>query len=104
MERLSQLKTFLENDPKDPFLLFAIAKEYEKQSDLESAETYYKKILEVDPDYVGLYYHYGKLKVLNGDFAKAIDLYDKGMKVAKSQSDQHAYSELAGAKLEIDDD
>jgi tetratricopeptide (TPR) repeat protein len=102
-KRLQQLLTMLESSPKEAFLRFAIAKEYEKQADWENALSYYLKIETDSPDYVGLYYHLGKLYEQLDDFEKALSTYEKGMQVARNAGDQHALSELAGAKLEIDD-
>jgi len=53
--------TFLEASPDDSFLLFAIAKEHEKAGATDEALEYYLKLTATDPDYVGTYYHLGKL-------------------------------------------
>ncbi len=103
-ERLKQLQNFLEASPDDSFILFAIAKEYEKANDLDTALAYYLKLNTSDPDYVGLYYHLGKLYELKEDLDTAVLTYQNGMEVAKKQGDKHALSELAGAKLNLVDD
>jgi len=102
--RLQQLFTFLDNNPNDSFVLFAIAKEYEKLQDGQQALQYYLKLEGEDPDYVGTYYHLGKLYELQGETTQAFATYKKGMQVARKQGDQHALSELAGAKLSIGDE
>lgn len=102
--RLEQLKGFLANSPDEPFILFAIAKEYESLDDTTNALEYYQKIETAAPDYVGLYYHLGKLYEQLGEDHKAFFTYKKGMEVAKNAGDQHSLSELAGAKLELGDD
>lgn len=102
--RLQQLKTFLQNSPDDAFILFAIAKEYEKLGDREQSLSYYTQLTEKQPDYVGTYYHLGKLQEQLGQPATAFQTYKKGIAIAKSQNDQHAASELAGAKLMLGDD
>lgn len=102
--RLEQLQNFLANSPGDSFILFAIAKEHEKLGNTDSALDYYLQIEVNDSDYVGLYYHLGKLYEMQGDFPTAILSYKKGMAVAKKINDQHALSELAGAKLNLEDD
>ena len=102
--RLQQLFQFLESSPNDPFLLFAIAKEYDSLQAPEKTLEYYLILKEKAPDYVGLYYHLGKLYEGKGDFPEAIATYKKGMEVAKAQGDRHALSELAGAKLGIVDE
>lgn len=103
-KRLKQLFAFLDNNPNDTFVLFALAKEYEKLEDQKKALEYYLKLLEVDINYVGAYYHLGKLYELQGLIEKAFFTYKKGMLIAKKAGDQHALSELAGAKLALGDD
>jgi len=102
--RLTQLFNFLEGSPNDSFILFAIAKEYEKLKNTEKAFEYYLKLTGIDPDYVGTYYHLGKLYEEQQDFRTAFFTYKKGMDAAKKAGDQHALSELAGAKLSLGDD
>jgi tetratricopeptide (TPR) repeat protein len=103
-KRLEQLFNFLQGSPNDSFILFAIAKEYEKLDDKKEALNYYLKLTENDPDYVGTYYHLGKLYEQLDEIPTAFNTYKKGMQIAKKQSDQHAFSELAGAKMELGDD
>lgn len=102
--RLQQLLKFQENNPYDSFLLFAIAKEYEKLNKMEEALAFYQKITTHDPQYVGVYYHLGKLQEKLAETATAFATYKKGMEVARTIGDQHALSELAGAKLNLGDD
>jgi len=102
--RLEQLKGFLADSPDDSFLIFAIAKEYEGLGNQEKALEHYLKLLEEDPDYIGTYYHLGKLYEQQEAFAKAFETYKVGMAIAKKAGDQHALSELAGAKLNLGDD
>jgi len=104
MSRLAQLLDFLNASPDDSFILFALAKEYEKADDIQNAETYYLRIHNHDPDYIGLYYHLGKLYFRQDRLKEAFDIYTEGMRRAKDQGDQHALRELAGARLEIDED
>ena len=103
MTRLEQLQQLLDATPDEPFILFAIAKEYEKGQNLDQALTWYLRLREANPDYVGLYYHLGKLYEEKQELEKALEAYQAGMEVAKTQGDQHALGELAGAKLGIED-
>ena len=104
MSRLNQLFSFLEAQPNEPFILFAIAKEYEGSQDNAKALEYYTRLHETTPQYVGLYYHLGKLYERLNDPDKALEIYKKGMAVAKAEKDMHAYNELAGAKMNVSDD
>ncbi len=95
--RLDKLFEFLEADQNDSFLLYAIATEYNVQNDSENALKYYLKLTENHPDYVGTYYHLGKLQEKLDDKDKAVAAYQKGMEVARAKRDMHALSELQGA-------
>ena len=103
-DRLQQLFSFLKNSPGDSFINFAIAKEYENLGDDKNALKYYLQLVTNDANYVGTYYHLGKLYEKSEDFEKAFSTYKEGMKIAQAQGDQHAFNELAGAKLNLGDD
>lgn len=103
-KRLQQLLTFYEESPEDSFIRFAIAKEYEKLGESDQALEFFQKILHDDPEYVGTYYHLGKLYESRQRPALAFATYKRGMAVARRAGDQHALSELAGAKLNLGDD
>ena len=95
--RLNKLLEFLDNDPNDSFIIYALATEYNSLNDIEKAFYYYLKLINEDPDYVGTYYHLGKLYEQEGEKDKAIDIYQKGMLVARNKRNMHALSELQGA-------
>ena len=103
-KRLKQLMTFLDNSPGEPFIVFAIAKEYEGLGDREKALEYYLKLESSDSDYVGTYYHLGKLYEQLNEDSKAFFTYKRGIEIAKNIGDQHSLSELAGAKMELGDE
>lgn len=103
-DRMRKLLTFLEQSPDDSFLTFAVAKEYETLKQWEDALAWYLKITEKDPDFVGVYYHLGKLYQRLEQPEQAIATYKAGMEAANKAGDRHAYSELAAAKMEIDED
>lgn len=102
-DRLLQLQKFLAQSPGEPFLLFAIAKELEQIDELKAIEAF-EELKTLHPDYVGLYYHLGKLYEKRNEFEKAIAIYETGIKSASSQNDRHAQSELMAAKAEISED
>ncbi|PHN07505.1 tetratricopeptide repeat protein [Flavilitoribacter nigricans] len=104
MDRLEKLLHFLGENPGDNFILFAIAKEYEKMGDDDRALTYFEKLREENAAYVGLYYHLGKLWERKAEPAKAFRIYTQGMDIARRAGDQHALSELAGARLILGDE
>ena len=95
--RLVKLLEFLESDPNDSFILYALATEYNTLNDIENAFKYYLVLINQHPDYVGTYYHLGKLYEKENQKDKAIAIYQKGMQTARTKRDMHALSELQGA-------
>ena len=102
--RLEQLLNFYKSSPEDSFLLFALAKEYEKLGQLQQALVHYLKLHQSDPEYIGLYYHLGKLYEQLDEPQKAWSTYTEGLERSAKAGDQHARSELAGARLNLGDE
>ena len=107
--RLQKLLDFLKNEPNDPFLKYALATEYLSHNDLDKALFYFEDLLSKHPDYVGTYYHVGKLYERLNRKSEAILSYQKGMEVARKAGDNHAFSELQAvynlaAGLDYEDD
>ncbi len=100
--RLDQLLAFHEEDPSDSFVRFALASEYGKLGELEAARDHFEALRDHDPDYVGLYYHLGKLLERMDQLAGAMDVYRSGIARANRISDSHARSELQSALLEAE--
>jgi tetratricopeptide (TPR) repeat protein len=92
--RLDKLLEFLKNEPEDEFLQYALATEYLRLNETDKALQYYENLVINHPDYVGTYYHLGKLYEALNRKPDAISTYEKGMEVAKSKRDNHAFSEL----------
>lgn len=104
MSKMAAIQSMLEANPKDSFLRFALAKEYEKLNEDQTAKAIYEGILDDDPDYVGTYYHLGKTLQRLEEEAAAFHVYTKGMEVCKRNNEAHARAELAGARLELGDE
>ena len=96
-ERIDRLKAFLKESPDDPFLNHALALEYVKLEQDNEARQYFENNLVTTPDYVATYYHLAKLLERVGEQQQAIDIYERGMQVAKTAGDMHTYNELQGA-------
>jgi tetratricopeptide (TPR) repeat protein len=105
--RLEKLQEFLKNEPNDPFLKYALATEYLRLNDAGKALEYYEELVSNHPDYVGTYYHLGKLYEALDRKPDAIAVYEKGMTTAQKQRDNHAFAELQMVYREaagLDDD
>jgi len=101
MDRIEKLKEFLSSNPRDSFVQHAMALEYIKIGDDETARSLFLEIIDREPGYVGTYYHLAKLLERNGKTGEAIKIYEQGMEQAKNAGEMHAYGELKGAYEEL---
>lgn len=92
--RLQKLLEFHNNEPNDPFLKYALATEYIALNDFTSALIYFEDLILNHKEYIGTYYHLGKLYEKLNRTEDAIKIYEQGMQVARSSRDNHALSEL----------
>ena len=99
MDRLAALLDFYRDDPDDPFTRFALAQEYLKGGDDARALSFFEGLLHDHPDYVGTYYHLGKLYERLGRSESAAATYRAGVEAATRARDLHARTELQGALL-----
>lgn len=102
MDRLSTLLQYHEEDAADSFIRFALASEYVKTGDDPQARQWFEALLEHDPDYVGTYFHLGKLYERMDETALALDTYRDGIAASARMADFHARSELQSALLEAE--
>lgn len=101
MSKIEQIKALLKDSLPDSFLQHALALEYIKAGDDNSAKSTFEALLKDNPDYVGSYYHLAKLCERQGAEDEAIKVYERGMEIAKKQGEQHAYAELRSAYEDI---
>ncbi|GAB3225404.1 hypothetical protein GCM10027346_06600 [Hymenobacter seoulensis] len=94
--RLQQLLAFYQDDPTDPFTIYALATEYRTTEPLRAME-YYQKLLDEHPEYVGTYYHAGKMLQHLEKPEEAEKVYRKGLSVAREAGQMHAASEIQQA-------
>jgi len=92
--RITRLLEFLKSEPNDPFLNYALATEYLVLGESNLALTYFEGLIKNHSDYIGTYYHLGKLYETLGRKEEAIATYQNGIEVATKQQNTHARSEL----------
>lgn len=97
MDRIEKIQGLLQKSPDDNFLHHALALEYIKAGNDVAARNLFEEILNNHPDYIGSYYHLGKLLERNGETELAVQWYEKGMAEAKKAGDNHTYNELQSA-------
>lgn len=95
--RLEQLLDMLEEDPRDPFNLYAVAIEYQEINPEKSKQLFEKLLLE-HPGYLPTYFHAAALFADLHDREKALHIYNLGIDLAAKQQNQHALRELSNAR------
>lgn len=99
--RIKQLARQIKNNPGDSFSKFALALELRKEGKFKNARILFEDILSSDPDYVGVYYHLGKLYETLDRLNDAKQLYKKGITVADKQKKSRTKKELNEALQQL---
>ena len=97
MDRLEQLAEFLEKEPNDPFLQYAMAIEYIGKDNKAKGKEILLHLKEKHPNYTALYYHLGKLYQQEGDSETAEKIYREGIVLTMKSKEQHTLAELQSA-------
>jgi len=99
-ERLTTLFSYLENDPNDAFIKYAIALEYMKHDPVKSLQ-WLEDLLSNHPEYLPTYYQAGKMLQANNQSEKAQNIFEKGIKLAIMQKNHLTQRELNNALNEM---
>ncbi len=102
-DRIQQLIRFVQEEPHDPFNVYALAMEY-LNSQPERARPYLDQLLTDHPAYLATYYHAAALYAERGDTDRAAELYEEGIALAQAQNNQKALLELRRARQAMEDD
>ncbi len=84
----------LADQPEDPFLHFALAKELDATGDATGALKEYDRVIELDKEYIGLYYHRAELQHRMGKVDQAIGTAKTGIEIGKRQGASKDVAEL----------
>ena len=103
-DRIKLIEEMLDKNPTDNFLSYAAALEYRKMGKADKAIEIIEGIIARDEAYLGGYYQLGKLYEEKNKTKKAIEIYRKGIAIAKKQNDQKTLGELSEAIMIIDED
>jgi tetratricopeptide (TPR) repeat protein len=102
--RIARLLNMLDQNPNDCFLLHALALENIKLGNDREAKNIFERVLSINPQYIGSYYHMGKTLERLQQVEQALKTYQEGMKIAQMLRDFHSLNELRGAlDLLLDD-
>ena len=99
-DRITELRRFYDEDPADPFNLYALALEY-RNNDRAKALEIFEALLEKHATYLPTYYHAAKLYQEVNNTEKAIDVYRRGISLAKDLNDTKTMRELTSALDEL---
>lgn len=100
---LEKLLVFYEEDPRDPFNIYALALEYQK-SDATKAADYFGQLLREFPTYLPTYYHAAQLFSAIGENEKAVQAFQKGIELAREQGNAKTQQELLRALRSFEDE
>lgn len=100
---LEKLLIFYEEDPGDPFNLYALALEYQKH-DARKAAAFFDQLLADFPTYLPTYYHAAQLFSILGEIEKAGSTFDTGIKLATEQGNIKTQQELTRALRMFEDE
>ena len=103
-KRIDQLLEMLLSEPNDVFLNYVVGLEYAanlKQN--TEAEEYFKRVLQLDENYVSAYYQLGKLYESLHKNADALSTYRLGLEKARLLKNNKAVNELNEAIFLLED-
>ena len=98
--RLEILKNLVAQNPSDSFSRYGLAMAHASAGDYAQAVEEYRKLLEINPQYVAAYYHSGQALEKLGKREEARAIYRRGIEASTQTGDTHARSELE-AVLEL---
>ncbi len=96
-DRIQQLIRFVQEEPGDPFNVYALAMEFIANQP-EQARPYFDQLLREHPDYLPTYYHAAALYAGQDDRERATALYEKGIELARTQNNLKTLLELERAQ------
>jgi tetratricopeptide (TPR) repeat protein len=96
-DKLQKLHLMLQRQPNDPFLLYGVAMEHKKASELPQAIEFLDRVISSDPNYCYAYFQKGQIYEMSGAPDAARRAYNEGITAAQRAGDAHAQSEIQGA-------
>ncbi len=96
MDRLAQLKKFIEEDPGDPFNFYVLALEFQKTDPLQAGRLF-EELVNNHPGYLPTYYPYAHLLIEFRDYINAEKIFLQGIETARNCNDFKTMRELQAA-------
>ena len=104
MSRIDEILKMMKTDPKDSFLSYALALEYEKSGKLQKAIEIIEQLIKDDPEYLGAFYKLGQLYELKDELTTAEEIYKRGILLAEAKKDNRTKGELEEALWLIEEE
>ena len=97
MDRIEQLRKFIEAQPGEPFPRYALALELKGKGDAAAAASELEELIRRAPDYLAAYLQLGMLLQSLGRNDDSRAALSAGQQLARSKGDTHTLSELTSA-------
>jgi tetratricopeptide (TPR) repeat protein len=94
MDRMQRLTRLLEADPRDPFVLYAIAQEHARAGRTADAVAFFDRCIEADPANAYAHFHKARALEADGQHAAALQAARAGLAAAHAAADHKALAEL----------
>lgn len=101
-ERVNQLKTILEGDPRNAFARYALGMEYASSGESAAAVEEYRTLLEHEPNYVNAFFMGAQALQQAGRRDEAMDWLRRGIECARKAGNRHAESEMTAMLEEME--
>lgn len=99
--RREKLEALLAQNPNDAFTLYGLALEYVNSGDFPTAESYFRRLLTANPEYVPGYQMYAQNLAQQERTEDARTILTQGIQAAARAGNQHARSEMEGLLSEL---
>jgi len=97
MDRLTRLKTLVEENPQDRFARYGLAMELASLGRLEESLGEFRALISLDPEYVASYLQAGQTMEKLNRLEEAREVYRRGIEVATRKGDMKTRGELESA-------
>jgi tetratricopeptide (TPR) repeat protein len=92
--RLEQLKSILEQDPRNTFARYALGMEYSSAGQTDAAISEFRTLLEVDANYANAFFMGAQALQSAGRTAESVQWLRDGIACAQKVGNRHAESEM----------
>jgi tetratricopeptide (TPR) repeat protein len=96
LDRIQLLKTYIQEEPENPFNYYALGLEFKEKDPLEASKMF-DYVLEKFPNYLPVYFPSAHFFFELDQLEKAKHIFETGIQLATSQQEEKALKELRNA-------